>query len=90
MLRHYNITVEGKVQGVFFRASAQKKAEEIGISGFVKNVKDDSVYIEAEGEEGVLKKFIDWCGIGPARAIVKKIEITESTVKRFTSFEIKR
>jgi acylphosphatase len=51
MKKHFNIRISGRVQGVFFRASTKAKAEELGISGFVQNEPDGSVYIEAEGEE---------------------------------------
>lgn len=90
MLKHYNITVSGKVQGVFFRASTQEKAEGLGISGFVKNVKNGSVYIEAEGEKDALEKFIDWCRVGSANAVVSQVESSEGSIKNFTGFEIKR
>ncbi len=90
MIKHYNITVSGKVQGVFFRASAKKKAEEIGLSGFVKNKNNDQVYIEIEGEETLVNKFIDWCYIGPANSQVEKIEKTESPLKNFFDFDIIR
>jgi len=50
MKKHVNITVKGRVQGVGFRYSAMEAAEELGIKGFVRNMPDGSVYIEAEGE----------------------------------------
>jgi acylphosphatase len=48
-MNHVSIRISGKVQGVFFRASTKGKAEQYGINGFVRNEKDGSVYIEAEG-----------------------------------------
>lgn len=90
MLKHYNITVSGKVQGVFFRASAQKKAGELGISGFVKNLENGSVCMEAEGEKDALEKFIEWCHVGPPNATVSEIKASEGFFKSFNGFEIKR
>lgn len=58
-MKHYNITVSGKVQGVFYRASTKEKAEQLGIKGFVRNQSDGTVYIEAEGEVSQLDAFID-------------------------------
>jgi acylphosphatase len=48
-MHHYQITVSGKVQGVWFRKSTQDKARELGLRGFVRNQPDGSVYIEASG-----------------------------------------
>lgn len=49
MKLQFNITVEGKVKGVWFRKHTQIKAKELGLNGIVKNQKDGSVYIEAIG-----------------------------------------
>lgn len=61
----YKIHVRGYVQGVGFRWSTVREADKRGITGFVKNMPDGSVYIEAEGSEKQLKAFIDWCKEGP-------------------------
>jgi acylphosphatase len=57
-LKAYRILVEGKVQGVGFRRSVQQKAWEFGISGFVENLEDGRVQIEAQGEDEKLGEFI--------------------------------
>jgi acylphosphatase len=49
-MKHWNIKVTGKVQGVFFRASTKAVADQLGVKGFVKNLSDGSVYIEAAGD----------------------------------------
>ena len=49
MIKHFDITVQGKVQGVWFRDSTMKEAKRLGINGFVRNEPDGSVYVEAEG-----------------------------------------
>lgn len=90
MTKHFNIKVSGKVQGVFFRASAQSRAEELGISGFVRNEEDGSVYIEAEAEEEQLKSFIVWCQRGPSRAEVKQCIVNEGQVRNYRDFRILR
>ena len=90
MLKHLNIKVHGRVQGVFFRASTKTQAEALGINGFVRNEKDETVYIEVEGEEDTLKKFIEWCSHGPKYAIVEKCEVTESDIRNFDKFIILR
>jgi acylphosphatase len=89
-VKHLSIKISGKVQGVFFRASTKGAAEHLGISGFVRNEPDGSVYIEAEGEEEKLNQFMEWCRIGPPRAKVEKCEIIEGEARGYTSFQVKR
>ena len=90
MKKHFNITVQGLVQGVFFRASTKERAESLKISGLVRNNPDGSVYIEAEGEEDALNEFIQWCHHGPARAVVDRCELREAQLKDFDGFRIER
>jgi acylphosphatase len=83
--------VYGKVQGVFFRASTQEKAEELGLTGFVKNEKDGSVYLEAEGDLAGLSKLEQWVQKGPEKAQVEKVEIEEKdSLSGFKGFEQRR
>lgn len=88
MKKHLNIKVHGLVQGIFFRATAKEQADKLGITGFARNEFDGSVYIEAEGEENELEKFVKWCHIGPSMAQVKSVEISKGSLKNFTEFEI--
>jgi len=88
-MMHLDIKIYGKVQGVFFRDGAQKKAKEFELTGYVKNEDDGTVHIEAEGEEGNLKKFLAWCYDGPPLGVVEKIEDNFSgEVKNFKVFEV--
>ena len=89
-VKHFNIRVHGRVQGVFFRASARSHAQALDISGFARNEADRSVYIEAEGEEENLKQFIEWCHRGPERAEVTNVEVEEANVENLSSFEVNR
>lgn len=88
MKKSLNIKIHGMVQGVFFRYSAKEHADTLGITGFARNEEDDSVYIEAEGEEEKLDKFLKWCKSGPSLAKVTKIVVTEDPIKNFTEFII--
>ena len=90
MRKHVNIKVYGRVQGVFFRASAKTKADELGIVGFVRNENDESVYVEAEGEEENLKQFVAWCGKGPKYAIIERVEVKDDEIKSFDNFVVMR
>lgn len=68
------IKVYGSVQGVFFRYTTRKVARKIGLTGFVKNMADGSVYIEAEGNESDLKKLLEFAKEGPKYAKVENIK----------------
>lgn len=89
-MKHVSIKISGNVQGVFFRASTKDVAEKLGINGFVRNEINGSVYIEAEGEEKILKQFVDWCQHGPPHAIVENVSVVEGGVQHYTKFEINR
>ena len=85
----YKIYVTGSVQGVGFRHSARSNARYYGITGFVKNKADGSVYIEAEGSRNQLDQFIEWCRKGSGMGYVDDIKIDTSLPKNYTSFEIR-
>ena len=69
------ILVKGRVQGVYFRASAKQTATELNIRGHVENLSDGDVRIVAEGETENLEKLIKWCGEGPPGAKVESVEL---------------
>ena len=70
-----HLIIEGRVQGVFFRASAKEQADKLGINGWVRNLPGGSVEIRAEGKKENLKQFLDWCNTGPPNSEVSNIEI---------------
>jgi acylphosphatase len=86
-MKHFNITIKGKVHGVSFRISAKQEASLLGVNGFVCNRPDGSVYIEAEGTEAALSSFIKWCRRGSSLAVVKEIIVEEQEVRNFSGFE---
>jgi acylphosphatase len=90
MFKHINIEVRGKVQGVFFRDYTRRKAEELGIKGYVKNMEDGSVYIEAEQEEEILEKLLKWCYEGSPHSRVDEIKSETAGFMNFTSFKIEK
>ncbi|MCB0428541.1 MAG: acylphosphatase [Flavobacteriales bacterium] len=91
MYKHLHIKVKGKVQGVYYRKSAQEAAQRFGIRGYVRNESDGDVRIEAEGDDMQLDQFVTWCRKGPERAEVGRLEISEDPrVRNFSSFEIIR
>ena len=82
--------VSGKVQRVFFRQATQRKANQLGITGWVKNLPTGQVAVLACGEPEDLETFIDWLWGGPPSARVEDVEVSEEqTPQNFTRFEIK-
>jgi acylphosphatase len=88
--RNLKIRVSGKVQGVFFRTSTKELADHLGLVGFVENLPEGDVYIEAQGDESALKKFVEWCRHGPSKAVVTSVEVDESSLSDYRSFEVQR
>ena len=83
------IQVYGHVQGVGFRFAAQRAAKSYGIKGFVKNMPDGSVYIEAEADEEKLNYFINWCKLGPSYGKVTNINVEQGELKNYKYFDIR-
>ena len=87
-MKHINIKVIGKVQGVFFRASTKAVADQMGVKGKVKNEKDGSVLIEAEASATILEMFVEWCNKGPEKADVEKVVVEEGELQGYTNFVV--
>jgi acylphosphatase len=88
MSKHLNITVKGKVQGVFYRASTKAVADQLGVKGFVKNEPNGDVFIAAEADKISLEMFLEWCQEGPEHAEVTSVESHEGELKNYRNFEI--
>lgn len=87
--KRIHLVVRGRVQGVFFRATAQREARQLGLTGWVKNRSDGSVEIVAEGEEEYVKDFLTWAQNGPSTARVDNVDTKwRSYTGEFTNFRI--
>ncbi len=84
------ITVSGKVQGVYYRASTVEQAKHIGVSGWVKNQADGTVLVHAEGTQRQLSELISWCGHGPAAAVVSSCTVIDTQLNPYEDFTIIR
>ena len=85
-----NIIVQGRVQGVFYRARTKEKAIELGLNGWVRNRIDGTVEIVAEGNKEDLERLVDWSKYGPKHAHVTKIEVKwQPFVDEFSDFTVK-
>lgn len=85
-----HIVVSGRVQGVFFRAETQEKAQQLGVTGWVKNCPGDQVEAVFEGEKQQVEEMVKWAKKGPPGAIVNDLDVAwEEYQGKFTNFEIR-
>jgi acylphosphatase len=88
--RCVRLLVTGQVQGVSYRWSAQRYAQHLGLTGWVRNLDGGEVEATAEGEAAVVEQFIAWCRQGPPAAEVERVEVTEQPVAEgLPRFEIR-
>jgi acylphosphatase len=71
------VFVSGRVQGVFFREETRCRAKEHNVVGWVRNLPDGRVEAVFEGEDGNVKKMIEFCRRGPPAARVTSVEVRE-------------
>lgn len=87
MTQTLHIFVTGRVQGVFYRASAQREAQRLGITGHARNLPDGRVEIVAQGHPAALQTFIAWCRQGPPHAEVSNVSTKPyAIVETFSHF----
>jgi acylphosphatase len=83
--------VRGQVQGVGFRMWAQRRARMLGMSGYVRNLADDSVEVVGEGSRETLELFLTDLRRGPESADVRSVQVTWDTCAGVSDrFEIRR
>jgi acylphosphatase len=88
-LKRIHLVIRGRVQGVYYRASAVREAKRLGLTGWVKNRPDSAVEVVAEGEEDQVKDFLAWAQHGPSTARVDKIDTRwRSYTGEFATFTI--
>ncbi len=75
--RRIHALVSGRVQGVYYRASTQEAARGLGLRGWVRNLPDGRVELEAEGPDDAVQRLIDWLRVGPPSARVDDVTIHE-------------
>jgi len=85
-----HIFVSGRVQGVLYRRGAQKKAQELGITGFAHNLADGRVELMAEGDKEGIEQLMKWCKEGTPMAKVDRLDSQFEDYKgEFADFEIR-
>ena len=84
-----HLKIEGRVQGVWFRESTRKKAQFLGVLGWVRNRSDGTVEAVAEGEEDKVKALVSWCYQGPPSAQVTQVtKAWDEWQGEFNSFDV--
>ena len=82
--------VSGRVQGVYYRASAQREARRLGLRGWVRNLPDGSVELHLEGPPAAVDAMLDWCRVGPPAARVDRVEVQDAPAdEALTTFEVR-
>ncbi|HOJ71062.1 MAG TPA: acylphosphatase [Syntrophorhabdaceae bacterium] len=90
-MKRVHIFVSGIVQGVFFRHFTSMKAKQLGLTGWVRNLRDGRVEMVCEGNEDAIKEMIAWSKKGPQGAFVEKTDVRyEEYQGEFTDFQITR
>jgi acylphosphatase len=82
------VVISGRVQGVWFRDSCRVEAEQRDVTGWVRNLPDGSVEAAFEGEEGAVAEMVDWCRVGPPRAVVTSVEVTDEPPEGTSGFVV--
>ncbi|MEO8764601.1 MAG: acylphosphatase [Ginsengibacter sp.] len=85
-----HLEIEGRVQGVFFRARAKEIAESHEISGWIRNRDDGKVEACISGEDRAVDVFIAWCRHGPENARVENVHVNYMPIEKFDKFQVLR
>lgn len=89
--KRWILLISGHVQGVYYRASTEGKATELGLTGYARNLPDGRVEVLAEGLEPQLAELKAWCQEGPPAARVDSVEVSEHPATGdFPDFGIRR
>jgi acylphosphatase len=90
MIARARVVFRGRVQGVYFRAHCHEKAGELGLRGYVRNVRDGSVEAVFEGERTAVEECIEWNATRQPNARVERADVTwEAPTGEFAGFEVR-
>ncbi len=90
-----HIIVEGLVQGVGFRWFVSRTAQELGLRGYVRNLANGGVELEAEGDRSLVEELVKLVKVGPRSAQVRNLNLEwmepfkKGAIQRYTNFEIR-
>ena len=83
------VLVSGRVQGVSFRDATRSQAEQLGLSGWVRNTQDGQVEAIFEGVPETVQQMIEWCKSGPSSADVEDLSVDNEQPENLSSFEVR-
>ncbi len=83
-----HLIVSGKVQGVFFRDSTRIKANELELTGYVRNLSNGNVEVVAQGDGDKINKLVEFIKNNPGHSKVKDVKIKDKELEQFKEFEI--
>ena len=85
-----HVWISGLVQGVFFRQATRRRARELGLAGWVRNLPDGRVEAVFQGPPRAVEAMVEWCHQGPPSAIVERVEsCAEPTEPPLPGFSIR-
>jgi acylphosphatase len=84
-----HVLVSGRVQGVSFRDATRSQAEQLGLSGWVRNTQDGRVEAVFEGDTDTVRQMIDWCESGPSSADVEDVSVENEQPEGLSGFEVR-
>jgi acylphosphatase len=83
------VTVQGRVQGVFFRDSARERARAHGVAGWVRNRPDGAVEAVVEGDAEAVERVVRFFHTGPPRARVEDVDVRDEEPEGLTGFDVR-
>lgn len=83
------VLVDGRVQGVFFRDTCRRLAQQAGVSGWARNRADGAVEVLLEGETEAVERLVDWCRVGPPGALVTGVKVSDEEPEGITGFTVR-
>jgi acylphosphatase len=84
-----HVFVSGRVQGVSLRDATRSQAEQLGLSGWVRNTQDGQVEAVFEGDPDTVQQIIEWCKSGPSSADVEDVSVENEQPENLSSFEVR-
>jgi acylphosphatase len=87
-VRSVRVTISGRVQGVFFRASCAELARDLGLAGSVRNLRDGRLSATFQGPHEAVDRMLAWCREGPPMARVDELEVEDVPASNATGFRV--
>jgi acylphosphatase len=84
-----HVVVHGRVQGVFFRDTTRRRAEQRGVAGWVRNRPEGTVEAVFEGDAEAVEALVAFCRVGPRGARVERLELSEEKPKGLSGFDVR-